>query len=179
MGSTMLAGRMALLALAACASTQAMAGNRATATGTASATLVDPITLRAVEALQFGVLAVSENGSGAITVDPDSGTSIFAGAVGSICPAGAGCFARPALFAVTGEAGRHYRINAPATAMALHENAGSSLAVNSITLSQGLVRRTLDDGGQDSFKVGGTLAIPAGTPPGIYTAELAVVVSYD
>ena len=175
----MLAPRLAFLAFAACASSQAMAGDRSTATGTAGATLVEPITLRAVEALQFGVLAVGESGSGAITVDPDSGASIIAGAVGSLCPAGAGCFARPALFAVTGEAGRHYRVDAPATALALHDHAGSSLAVSSITLSQGLVRRTLDDGGKDSFRVGGTLAIPAGTRPGIYTAELAVVVSYD
>lgn len=171
--------RLALIATAVCASTSAMAGDRANATGKASATLVEPITIRAIEALQFGVIAIGESESGTITVDPDSGASSFSGTLGNLCPQGAACFAHPALFAVSGEAGRHYRIDAPATAVALHEGAGAPLAVNGVTISQDSLRRLLDDAGQDSFRVGGTLAVPAGTLPGIYRAELAVVVSYD
>lgn len=164
---------------------QALAGNSASANGQVGATLVEPITLTAMEPLHFGVVAVSESEAGSITVDPDSGSTSYSGGLGSVCPVGSSCFARPALFGVTGEAGRAYRIDAPATAVALYEAGGAApLAVTAIEVSAaggagGSARRVLDDGGSDSFRVGGTLVIPGGTQPGIYRAELSVVVSYD
>ncbi|MEZ5680734.1 MAG: DUF4402 domain-containing protein [Erythrobacter sp.] len=186
----MRAGRdLAGLALVAAASAacpgQALAGDSATAAGRVGASVIEPLTLTAIEPLRFGVMAVSETESGAITVDPDTGSSIISGGLGSLCPSGASCFARPALFGVAGEAGRHYRIEAPASAIAQHEGGSApALAVSAIRVSAsggsgGAVRRMLDDGGNDSFRLGGTLVIPAGSAPGMYRAELSVVVSYD
>ena len=173
------------LGLALAGSTGAWARDAATTSGRASVTVAEPIAIQTIEALQFGVIAVSESGGGAITVDPDSGSSSFSGSLASACPSASGCSARPALFGVTGSAGRYYRVDAPASAVAQHESgAGAPLAVSAITLSgtgssPDASRRLLDEGGRDSFRIGGTLSVPAGTQPGIYRAELTVVVSYD
>ena len=162
-----------------------LARDGASAAGQASAAIVDPITVRAVEALQFGVIAVARSGAGSITVDPQNGAASFSGSLGPACPRSAACFASPALFDVTGQAGRHYRIDAPASAMAQRERgAGSALTVADIKVSAqsgtgSLSRGLLGNDGKDSFRVGGTLDVPAGTVPGIYRAEIAVVVSYD
>lgn len=176
---------LAIAASVAFAPGSALAGGSATSSGKVGVGIVEPIAIQSLEPLQFGVLAVSSREGGSISVDPDSGSTRVTGGVGSLCPARAACFARPARFAVTGEAGRYYRIDAPATATARHDGGGAtSLTVSAIRISSanstdGSARRLLDAGGSDSFAVGGTLSVPAGTQPGIYRAEVAVVVSYD
>lgn len=163
----------------------ASAGDTANAAGTASAVLVEPISVRQVEALEFGVIAASRAGGGTVTVDPQSGGSSYSGNLGAACPRNANCFARPAVFDVFGEGGRLYRIDTPASAVAVREQGtGDSLPVREITVwarsgSGPAPRGLLDDRGRDSFRVGGTLSVPSGTEPGIYRADIAVVVSYD
>ena len=161
------------------------AGEASTASGSINVTIVEPIAIQAVDPLQFGILAVSPSQGGEVTVDPGTGATSFTGGVDGACPSGSGCFARPALFAVTGEAGRRYRIDAPTSAVASGgTGGGATLTVSAISVfassgSPSSSRGLLDDAGRDSFRVGGTLSVPAGTRPGIYRAELAVVVSYD
>ncbi len=163
----------------------AIAGGSAAASGIASATIVEPIALRSIDPLQFGVIAAARSGSGSITVDPQTGASTFSGSLAPACPHNASCFARPAQFGVTGEAGRRYRIDAPQVASAVRQEGGyATLPISAIRIWVGSgsaqdSRGLLDASGNDSFRVGGTLSVPAGTEPGIYQAELAVVVSYD
>lgn len=163
----------------------AYAGETASATGRSQATIVEPIAVKAVAPLEFGVIAVGPTQGGTITVDPHTGSSSFTGSLAPACPAGSGCFARPGVFAVTGEPTRFYRIAAPTSATARRNGGGASdLTVESIRLWAGSTaadgdRGRLDNSGRGTFTVGGTLAIPPATRPGIYSAEVAVVVSYD
>ncbi|QKG70606.1 DUF4402 domain-containing protein [Erythrobacter mangrovi] len=159
-------------------------GTSASATGSASAAIVQPITVRALEDLLFGTLAIGTDASGSITVDPASGSVAFLGALRSVCGAG-GCLAHPAVFGVTGEAGRRYRIDAPASAIANPvEGAGPALSVVDIQISVSSLPGNatiglLDSNGEDRFRLGGTLQVPAGSPAGFYRADVEVVVTYD
>lgn len=179
-----LATTLALAAALLPAPLAAQPGSAST-TGSASAMIIEPITVRALEDLRFGTLAVGASGSGGtIRVDPATGAVTYGGDLRGVCGT-AGCTARPARFGVSGEAGRRYRITAPAsaTAFAVGGN-GASLPVSAITVDAASPPAssdigTLDESGRDSFRLGGTLAVAPDSQPGIYRAAIAVVVGYD
>lgn len=174
-----------LLAGLALLSSPALAGETATATGTVGVSIVDPISVREIDPLRFGVIAAANGRSGTITVDPQTGASQFGGGLAPACPASTSCFAQPGVFAVKGEARRFYRISVPSTAAAQHEpGTGAPLSLDLISVwsnagNTGGPRGLLGEDGNDSFRVGGRLNVPAGASPGVYRAEIAVVVSYD
>lgn len=159
-------------------------GTSATATGSAAASIVQPITVRALDDLLFGTLAIGPDASGAISVDPESGSVAFLGALRSVCGTG-GCQAHPAIFGVTGQPGRRYRIDAPASAMASQvDGIGPALPVVDIRVSANSLPGSLnigllDSNGEDRFRLGGTLQVPAGSAAGFYRADVEVVVTYD
>jgi hypothetical protein len=161
-----------------------LAGSGNSASGSASAAIIQPITVRALEDLLFGTLAVGPDSGGAITVDPATGAVSYSGALRGVCGAG-GCTAHPALFGVTGEPGRRYRIAAPASAAAVPVSGnGPALPVSAITVSADSLPGDpdvglLDAGGADRFTLGGTLQVAPGSSAGFYRAEVAVVVTYD
>jgi len=159
-------------------------GISASSTGAASASIVQPITVRAIDDLLFGALAVGVRDGGTITVDPASGATTYAGGLRGVCSA-TSCQAHPAVFGVTGEPGRRYRIDAPAYAMA-RPTAGNGgelpvtdlrVAVASLPGSDPVGLLAAD--GTDMFQIGGTLQVAAGSAPGFYKAEISVVVAYD
>jgi hypothetical protein len=156
----------------------------ASSSGSASASIVQPITVRAIDDLLFGALAVGVKNGGTITVDPASGATTYSGGLQGVCSA-ASCQAHPAVFGVTGEPGRRYRIAAPASAMA-RSTAGHDgelpvtdlqIAVASLAGSDPVGLLAAD--GTDQFRIGGTLKVAAGSAPGFYRAEVSVVVTYD
>lgn len=176
---------MAALAIAGAFAGPAHAeGMSAGATGQAQASVVAPLTVRQIDPLQFGTLAVGHGQSGAVTVDPASGAVTYSGALGSACPSSAICAATPALFLVNGEEGRTYRIEAPQGITAYHSGSGYGLPVADIAVAVensagSATRGTLDEEGRDRFRVGGTLQVAAGSPAGTYRADLQMVVFYD
>jgi hypothetical protein len=156
-----------------------------TAQGTASAQIAEPVSVVAVSDLSFGAVAVSASEGGAVTVAPASGAVQYSGQARPACSGAAQCAIGAARFAVTGESGRDYAITLPAGVTAHNRaRAASGLPVSDLTAwsrnlgTLGPVGR-LDQAGADEVRVGGKLAIPAGTAEGIYVAELKIVVMYS
>ncbi|MGQ7830318.1 DUF4402 domain-containing protein [Altererythrobacter sp. Z27] len=167
------------------APSSAQPGEFASANGSATATVVSPLRLEAVAPLEFGPVGIPAEAGGSITISPLGAPPTYLGTLQQACSAHDSCMARPARFAVRGEAGRHYRVEYPTEAPAHPVSAGGP----SLTVT-GLIhafenrdvpggRGLLGPGGDSSFRIGGTLEVPEGTPAGIYRATLDVVVSYD
>lgn len=177
-------GSTVLLAVLA-APLSAAPGTEATAQGVATARVVAPLKLDTIAPLEFGTIVASQAGSGTVTVDPSGGAPVYTGALRGLCGGSAGCHATPARFAVTGEAGRFYRVEYPREALAYAVAAAAPalrvmrLAIGTDSLPGGSARGQLGSGGADSFRIGGTLEVPAGTIAGTYRARLDVLVAYD
>lgn len=156
-----------------------------TSFGASRAAIIKPISVTALDDLEFGGIAVGSNQGGSVTVLPETGPAEYQGAAAPVCTGAGGCTANPALFHVTGERGRGYTIAVPQTVHAeLVGGGGPSLPVSDLTsrsrnLPDGHFRGVLDSGGSDEIRIGGTLAVPAATKPGKYRAEVSLVVNYD
>jgi len=182
--------RIAMFALigvvALTASTPALSQNQGSTTfGASRAEIVSPISVTALNDLTFGGIAVTSNQGGSVKVPPGAGPAEYSGAAAPACTGSGGCTTNPALFHVRGEHNRSYVIAVPAVIYAQaidgtnRELPVSDLTSKSLNLPGASFRGFLNSFGQDEVRVGGTLAIPAGTPPGSYRAEISLVVSYD
>ncbi len=153
-----------------------------TATGSASASVIQPLAATALEDLSFGAITVGASG-GTLRVPATGGSAVPGGSVRPLCGNAGQCQPHPARFAVNGEPGRTYSVTLPASLVALGQRHGTGLAVDDL----GLVSRNrgasdggqLDAAGEDGFAVGGTLQVPAGTPADHYRAQFSVTVTYD
>lgn len=156
-----------------------------TASGRAAASVVRPLSATALADLSFGAISVggSQAGGGQVTVAPQGTGATYAGSVRQQCSGNVACQPHPARFAVSGEAGRAYRVTLPATIEALGSRTGTGLTVAALALLSANRASAsggqLDAGGSDNFTVGGTLLVTPGTPADTYRAEFAVTVSYD
>ncbi|MCB2082953.1 MAG: DUF4402 domain-containing protein [Sphingomonadaceae bacterium] len=154
------------------------------AQATATAQIIAPLAVTAESDLSFGVVAVSATQGGSITIEPVTGAATYSGAARQTCGANGQCAQSAAIFSVRGEAGRHYRVSLPATVSArLVGMPGAQLEVGGLTSASrnrpgDTASGALDDRGEDEIRIGGTLEIPAGTEPGIYAAEVPIVVFY-
>lgn len=175
---------LALALILAASPAAADDGTAANAIGNASAGIIQPITVEVIEDLQFGTLAVGPDTGGTMTVDPASGTTSYSGGLVGVCGTG-GCQAHPAVFGVTGEPGRRYRVDAPTSAVAQPVTGnGPSLPVSDLRIAIASLPGPdpvgrLDAAGKDRFLLGGTLQVTAGSAPGFYRADVSVVVTYD
>ncbi|MWV26590.1 DUF4402 domain-containing protein [Aurantiacibacter rhizosphaerae] len=172
---------IACLALIVPAAAQA---NLAEAQGRASATIIKPLSARPLQDLSFGTLTVGKSAGGEVRVSSSASQADYSGTVTPACGSLGGCQPHPALFAVTGEADRSYRVQLPGTIQARGSDSGQELAVSELEMrsqnqaSQGW-RGTLDAQGRDEFAIGGVLHVPAATRPDTFRAELAISVFYD
>ncbi|WP_158611024.1 DUF4402 domain-containing protein [Aurantiacibacter spongiae] len=149
----------------------------------ATAEVVEPIRATKLSDLAFGGVVVERDSGGAVRVPADSSGVVHSGSARPQCRAG-GCETHPARFRVSGEADRVYRIHAPAAVTATGALTGASLAVTDLTIRSDnapdlAAGGRLDAEGRDRFALGGTLAVPAGTRPDYFRADIAVTVSYD
>ena len=174
---------VALALLAAPAPARAE-GSADSAHGQASATIVAPLAITPLADLDFGGVALaSGSAGGAVTIAADGSAPDYAG-VGPVACAST-CTPRRARFRVRGEAGRHYRLSLPESVAAQPaDGPGPALPVTRLAgASRNLPgdpqRGRLDGAGEDELAVGGTLTIPAGTPPGRYVAQVPVRVTYE
>lgn len=161
-------------------------GEEASIQGVTVAQVVAPLKLEAIEPLEFGTVVAGQMGAGTVTIAASDVGVTYTGSLRGICGASsANCHAHPARFAVTGEAGRHYRIELPVEAMAYSETGHAPalrvarLTARSDSLANGSATGLLDQEGKDSFRVGGTLEVPGGTNAGVYRARLDVLVIYN
>ena len=143
------------------------ANNTATASGTASATVVAPITLSHTggKSLNFGAFAAA---AGTVTVNSDgtnstSGLSLISG---SSTAADA--------FTVGGDASRVYDITT--TGGTVKFGATNSM---SFTTAAASTSGTLSAGGAGSFTVGGTLTVAGTEVAGAYTGTYSATVTYE
>lgn len=166
----------------------AASSQSATAQGLAQAVVVDAIVAAALNDLDFGSVAASQNASGSVTVDPD-GIANYSGGASPACAGGSCAGIAPARFAVRGEAERSYSVTAPSaiTATGTLNGGGSAPDLEIDALNVHLSSHTdgptssgrLDANGKDTISVGGRLNVPAGTAAAHYRATLTVMVTYS
>lgn len=156
-----------------------------TASGSAAASVVRPLSAMAEADLSFGAISLGtgQAAGGNVVVAPQGGAATYGGSVRQICGGNSACQPHPARFAVSGEADRAYRVTLPTTVVAIGTRSGAGLAVADLALlsrnSAGASGGLLDASGSDSFTVGGTLQVLPGTQADTYRAEFAVTVAYD
>jgi hypothetical protein len=175
-------------ALIGCGQAHAAPSSGASCAGVATATVISPLQVVAVAAMDFGTITHAPGSGGTATVSPGSAGAQFSGGASGVC-AGSDCAtAHAARFAIRGEPQRNYAIELPATVVATGTTPSGTdvptLTVSGLTLStasghgvSGAIPR-LDALGSDLFEVGGTITLPADLPAARYRASFAVIVSY-
>ncbi|MEO8023128.1 DUF4402 domain-containing protein [Polaromonas sp.] len=156
-----------LAAVIATASTLSVSALAATATGTASATVLAPIAIAAGTALNFGTLA--GNASGGTVVVTAAGARSTTGTVvvtGAAFSAGA--------FTVTGTGASTFAVTYPGS-FNVSANAGANTMA---VVVNGAATGTLV-GGTVSLPVGGTLTVGANQVAGSYTGTYTMTVEYN
>lgn len=143
-------------------STQAFA---ATATGDASATIAQPISVAQTTPLNFGSVTTSA-ATGTIEITP-AGAVNYLGGVANF-----GGTPTPATFAVNGEGALAFNVTLPTTATLT--SGANSMVVNTFTHNAPAALT----GGVANFQVGATLNVGANQPSGNYTGTYTITVNY-
>lgn len=148
--------------------------SQATATATASATIITPISISKTADMNFGNVAVSATVAGTVVLAPAGTRTSTAGVT---LPASAGTVAAAA-FTVTGSGSSTYAITLPTLAHTI-SSGGNNMTVTSFT-STPSGTGTLSSGTQD-ITVGATLNVSAAQAPGTYTSgtPFSVTVNYN
>lgn len=150
----------------------------ASASSTATTTIIAPIAVTAGAVLSFGKF--SSLAAGTIKVEPD-GTAAVTGGV----TRGTGATSTAAQFAVTGDASNTYSITHTGDATLVHGSDGTKTmalakvsALTAATSTTNVSSGTLSAGAQTIF-VGGTLTVGVSQLAGTYTGAVGVTVEYN
>lgn len=173
----------------------AASGNAASATGMASATIVQPIAVAELADLDFGNVASDGDGAvgaGSVTVAPAITGATYTGSSRNACDTGLDCpDPHAARFVVTGEVNRAYTITVPAElTITPRPLAHDTTTIPAALVVDSIQVRTasrpgdgpaglLDTAGHDYFEIGGRLQLPASLPPARYSTAIQVVVTYS
>ena len=128
--------------------------------GTATALVIEPLTITEDTAMNFGTVAGGENAD-TIVLGTD-GSRTVTGTDAQIIAAGPG---NAGQFTVTGEPGQAYSITFSASAT-MENAAGDSMTVDTFTNNN---PSPIDGGGSDTLLVGGRLNVGANQPAGAYS----------
>jgi len=160
----------------------AMAQSTANANGTANANVIRPISISAVNSLEFGNIAVA---AGDVTVSV-AGERSFTNTQNNPGAANLGTTIRQATFTIGGEGASTYAITLPANdVVTLITDGGGenkTMAVKSFLsdpATTGKIGGTAGTAGTQTLNVGATLVVGAGQVPGSYTGTFNVVVAYN
>ena len=169
------------IALAALAATVAFASPAAAQSVTASATaearglVLLPLTLTRVDDLDFGTV-IASNVAGSVTINEDSGARSVAGGVVGV-PTAPG---QRGLFAGAGTANQQVDLTLTPPAGGVLVSGANLLTVSSMVLDSGnTTTRTIDATGAFQVGVGGTFAIAANQPNGLYAADFSLTAEYQ
>ena len=147
---------------------------QASATATASAILITPITIVKNVDMNFGNVAVSASIAGTAILSP-AGTRSTGGAGGVTLPATTGTVAA-ASFTVSGQGSYTYAITLPISATIT--SGINNMTVNTFTSSPSATG-LLSSGGSQTLTVGATLNVASGQVAGTYTNATGVPVTVN
>ena len=148
---------------------------QATATASASATIITPISIVKTTDMNFGNVAVSATLAGTVVLSP-AGSRTTGGAGGVTLPATTGTVAAAA-FTVSGQASYTYAITLPSSC-SISDGASHSMTVNSFTSTPSSTG-TLSTSGTQSLTVGATLNVAAAQAANTYTNATGVPVTVN
>lgn len=149
-----------------------------TATATASATIVTPISIDKTIDMNFGDIAIQSITDGTVTLAP-AGTRTKTGGV--TLPASATTSVAAASFDVAGENSYTYDITLPSSCVITDPISLETMTVSDFTCSIVVTEGALSESGTETFTVGATLAVTGGQANGVYTNNVAfdVIVNYN
>ena len=142
----------------------------ATANGTATATIVTPLSIVAAQNLAFGKIAASTGGTVVISA---AGVRSKTGAVTLVST---GSTQSQALFNLTGDPNSTYSITLPVTATIT--SGANTMTVGTFT-SNPPATGTLSANGTQTVNVGGTLTVASGQVAGSYTGTFVFTADYN
>ena len=148
---------------------------QATATASASATIITPISIVKTVDMNFGNVAVSATLSGTVVLAP-AGTRTTGG-TGVTLPATTGTVAA-ASFTVSGQASYTYAITLPTTTVVITDGASHNMNVTAFT-SNPSVTGALSGTGTQTLTVGATLNVSAAQFAATYTNATGVPVTVN
>ncbi|GAA4464572.1 hypothetical protein GCM10023093_15170 [Nemorincola caseinilytica] len=148
---------------------------QASATASASANIITPISIVKTVDMNFGNVAVSATLAGTAVLAP-AGTRTTGGAGGVTLPATTGTVAA-ASFTVSGQGGYTYAITLPVSCV-ITDGATHNMTVDNFTSSPSATG-TLSSGGTETLNVGATLNVAAGQAAGLYTNATGVPVTVN
>ena len=148
---------------------------QASATASASATMITPISIAKNVDMSFGNIAVAASTGGTVVLAP-AGTRATGGAGGVTLPATTGTVSA-ADFTVTGTPDYTYAITLP-TSATLSDGSGHTMGVDGFT-STPSATGTLSSGGTQDLTVGATLTVAAAQASGTYTNATGVPVTVN
>ena len=148
-----------------------------TATAEARGLVLQPLTLTKVDDLDFGTILASTV-AGSVSIDEDSGNRSV---TGGITPVASNPGQR-ALFVGAGTSGQQVDLTLtppPGNVLVSTSNPADTIAISSLLLDSGNVTtRTIATDGTFQVGVGGSFAIGAGQPNGLYTADFDLTADY-
>jgi hypothetical protein len=158
----------------------AMAQSSATTNGTATATIIRPITLAASRDLAFGnVVPSAALGTMVLTAASSTAASVTGGVTKPGTQVGT---VTSAQFDVGGEGGFTYTITLPGSAATITSGSDTMTVgtfTSSIVVTAGALSNAIGAAGLQTFYVGGTLNVGANQNPGNYTGTFGVTVAYN
>jgi Mat/Ecp fimbriae major subunit len=160
----------------------ATAQNSASATGTATARIIEPISISATDGiLKFGNIVSSPEG-GTVTVTGNGSVS-YNGVValtGWWNTSQSGSQATgPAGFTVSGEPYFHYLTSYPSSVVMTSGESNTMTCTLSAPTHAVLDQAIISNVGYDTFNMGGTLTVAADQPNGSYSGTFTVTVWYE
>jgi hypothetical protein len=148
-------------------------GGSATMTGTASATIITPISIVATAPLSFGVMA-QPTAAGTVTVSTAGVVTTGGGMVGNTAIAQGSAGPQAGKFRVSGEPGRQFFVTLPLVAT-VNRSGGGAMTITLFTVGA----LTGSPVGTLVIAVGGTLAVGGGQPIGTYSGSYQITASYN
>lgn len=142
--------------------------------------IITPITLNAVNELEFGRFATGTIG-GTVELTPAPTTTVTPSTT-DITKVAGGAPRTAASYTVTGAAGHYYTIGLPTEAVTLDGSNGGTMTVTyftSYSVNGAVATVGLLTGGSDTFYVGGTLNINGSQTEGLYSGSFDVTVQYN
>ncbi|MCD6062586.1 MAG: hypothetical protein K0R82_497 [Flavipsychrobacter sp.] len=157
-------------------SADTFAQQTSSATANASATIIQPIAISKTTDMSFGNIAVSGSTAGTVVLSTANGRT----ATGGVTLPVSGGTVTSAEFAVTGAANYTYTITLPSS-VTLDDNASHTMTAGTFTSDPLTSAGTLDANGEQTVKVGATLAVGAAQAAGVYESDVdfQVIVNYN
>jgi len=151
----------------------------------AGAVLIKAMTLAQTAPLHFGSIQLTSNAGGTVVLPSNSTTRVFTDAVAT---SAATPVATNAAYNVTGTINETYALTLPTTTTVTHTTVATGVYQMDITLMKARFANTiagdatishLDDSGNDSFTLGGTLTVKPAQLGGIYHGTFNLSVDYN